>query len=270
MVCMMKIPLLIAILAQAGAVPPAKAPLEANGPWTVHAENSLCLLSRTFGTGPDQIVIGFQPIFNEKTMELLIVSHDERVNQRIGDATVDFDPGAPLPKARYFSVGTKVKGQRYTRITVDSGAFALMQTPGHLDIDAPPLKVRVKIPASMKAIAAFRQCESDLLQSWGIDPAALSPERGPTVIGDPAKLFGPGSYPSTAVRDGSIGRVVAVLQLDASGVPTACRVVVGVAAALNDATCRQGMFVRYRPGRDAAGKPVASVAVLTVDWRQDG
>lgn len=265
----MKSTLLGAVLALF-AVAPAKdapAPLTASAPWTVHAEDNLCALSRKFGTGDAEVEIAFQPIFTSESMEVLIVSRDRSSDQRIGQAKLRFAPsGTPL-KASYFSVPTKTSGQRYTRVTVNREAFDLTQSSAEMSISAPPLSLTIRVPPTAKAVATFRECEADLLRSWKIDPAAVTPERAAKPL-NAGRAFSSDNYPPEAQNKGYVGRVVALVQVDAAGKPTACRIVSGVAASLNDATCKGAMRVQFQPGTDAEGRPAASVTVIPVRWQQ--
>lgn len=258
-----------AVLASAAALPKEepRPPLTASAPWTVHAEESLCALSRKFGTAEAEIEVGFQPIFTTQSMEVLVLSRDKSDEQHIGKAKLRFAPSGEVLNASYFSVATGKKGQRYTRITVASGAFELLQSSTEMSISASPVAATIRIPATTKAIAAFRKCEDDLLRAWGVDPTTVTQERSAKPL-NPARAFSEDNFPPEAVNKGFIGRVVALIQVDAAGQPTTCRVVSGVAAPLNDATCKGAMRVKYQPGTDASGRPAASIAVLPVRWQR--
>jgi protein TonB len=66
-------------------------------------------------------------------------------------------------------------------------------------------------------------------------------------------------YPSSALRNEEQGRVEYEVDVDASGTPTDCRIVVTSGhPSLDEETCRDLMRrVRFKPATDEQGKPVA-------------
>lgn len=214
----MRFLILGAALTSAAALPKQDTPppLTATGLWTVHAEESICALSRKFGAGDAEIEIGFQPIFTADSMEVLVVSRDKSTGQHIGKAKLRFAPGGQVLDASYFSVPTKTKGQRYTRVTVKREAFDLLQSSTEMSISASPVSSTIRIPPTTKAVATFRKCEDDLLRSWNVDPAAVTPERAAKPL-NAGRAFSFDSFPAEALNKGFIGRVVALVQVDATG-----------------------------------------------------
>lgn len=125
----------------------------------------------------------------------------------------------------------------------------------------------------------------------GPDPASGAADRGPgsglAGPGDGAGAGGHGSgtgaggrarwlsgaisprdYPREASRTGVGGSVTVVLDVDADGRVTACRVTGSSGhPALDETTCRliRERF-RYRPATDAAGNPVPGRAAWRQDW----
>lgn len=77
------------------------------------------------------------------------------------------------------------------------------------------------------------------------------------------------SYPPDALRQRLEGTVWVVIDVDPKGHPAGC----GVArssgyAVLDNATCDFALkHLRYKPGTDYYGKPIADVDLFSVDWR---
>lgn len=86
--------------------------------------------------------------------------------------------------------------------------------------------------------------------------------------GNPALAFNADSYPADAVRRAEEGRVVAKLQVDASGTPTSCVVKTSSGTdSLDRATCAVAMRnVRFDPARDVQGVAIGSSFTLPVRW----
>ncbi|MBX9858906.1 MAG: energy transducer TonB [Sphingomonas sp.] len=100
-------------------------------------------------------------------------------------------------------------------------------------------------------------------------PAPAPSGTDPEPIGNIADWFPADSYPPQARALGLEGRVVFALDIDALGRITQCHVIEGSGSDLLDsATCTQAIINgRFRPGRDAAGKPVAKSWRSTMRWK---
>jgi TonB family protein len=75
-------------------------------------------------------------------------------------------------------------------------------------------------------------------------------------------------YPANAAARREQGRVVIVLDVDASGKPVGCTVVrTSSYATLDDATCKFALsHFRYRPAADFFGRPIADDDLWTATW----
>lgn len=257
-----------AIAAAALLIGAADAPsplLEPNGPWLIEAEDNLCLLTRSYGSDANKVTVGLQPLFtDDQTMDLIVLTHDASPGQKAGTAAVRFAPTGRTRQGEYFSVQLG-DGRRFTRITLSGESMDDVRAAQEMSIRAKPASVRVHLVRTDAALTPFSRCQTDLLKFWGVDPAALAPERAPKPR-NLSGLFSPSAYPTEALNSNLSGRVVAVLQVDATGVVTACRVVSSAGPALNAGTCREANRLRFRPGTDPGGKPTPSIYVLPVRW----
>ena len=254
-----------------GATQPSPAPLAPTGPWVVGSEENLCMLTHAFGDGAEKLTIGFQPLFLRQPMELYVLRTDRSGEQHVGQATVTFTPGGTATSGRFFSVPIPKENLRMFRITLPAETLDQLNGATQIAIKAPPLHAAVLLPkTTVKAMAALTSCQTDLLKFWGVDPALVDPDRAPKVRGNLARFFGPDEYPKQALHAGVYGRVVAALQVDATGAVGACRVVASAGAVLNDATCANARRITFDPVRDVAGKPVPSIYMLAVRWTLPG
>lgn len=260
---------LSALLAGLATAPAAVPPLQPIGPWQIEAAENMCLLAHGFGAGDSRITVAFQPMFTTKTMEIIVLTPRDGSDQRGGKATVAFSPTGKRLDGEYFSVDLPDQNRRLARLTVDSAAFDELKGTSELAIKAPPIDLSLHIPSVGKALAAFDDCQKNLLASWGVDPASLDEERAPKPHNIP-HLFGSDDYPIQAIRAGVYGRVVTVLQVSAGGKVTNCRVVASAGKMLNDGTCAVAMRATFDPAHDAQGKPVSSIFVLPVHWMLPG
>lgn len=85
---------------------------------------------------------------------------------------------------------------------------------------------------------------------------------------DLGRWFGADNYPPSAIRAREQGRVIAIVSVDATGHPTACRIDVSTGSpALDDGTCHIALTKgRFEPARDAKGRAIAAETILPVRW----
>ncbi|CAA9526999.1 MAG: hypothetical protein AVDCRST_MAG91-2623 [uncultured Sphingomonadaceae bacterium] len=116
----------------------------------------------------------------------------------------------------------------------------------------------------------LRACQSDLLKSWGYDPAVQ------TTLAEPARpANSPGDwlktddYPSGARMMGQNGIVQFRLDVDAAGKVAGCHVLARTSPdVFADVTCRNvSRRAKLEPALDANGKPVRSFYVQKVRWQ---
>lgn len=85
---------------------------------------------------------------------------------------------------------------------------------------------------------------------------------------DIGEWLGPDNYPPSAIRAGEHGRVVAIVSIDATGHPTACRIDISIGSpALEKGTCDVVLAKgKFEPARDAKGRAIASEMTMPVRW----
>lgn len=85
---------------------------------------------------------------------------------------------------------------------------------------------------------------------------------------DIGEWLGADNYPPSAIRAGEQGRVVAIVSIDATGHPTACRIDISIGSpALEKGTCDVVLAKgKFEPARDAKGRAVASEMTMPVRW----
>jgi TonB family protein len=131
-------------------------------------------------------------------------------------------------------------------------------------------QVRLSIPVAeaRAAVAAHRRCTAEIAREWRLDEAALAALRQRPVTTNRLGYHA-SDYPAAALRTATQGRVILRITVTAEGQAADCAVVATSGNAQIDAiSCqvarRNG---RYRPGLDAAGRPVTIATVFTVTWR---
>ncbi|WP_425230068.1 energy transducer TonB [Sphingomonas sp.] len=252
---------LATFLTGAADTPPSPM-LEPNGPWVVEGSEGLCVLTRSYGPDAAKITVGLQPMFSFPMMELFIITPDRLTGRRAGNATLSLG-GAPL-RGEYISVDMAA-GRRFTRIQLAATAMEQIKAAQTMTVTARPVSITVHLVRTAAGATALDRCERQLLQSWQVDPDAMTPERAPTPL-NPEQRFTPERYPQEALAQGLQGRVIAVVQVGADGIANGCHVVASAGQTLDDATCINARRVRFRPGKDATGHATPSIYLLPVRW----
>lgn len=249
--------------------PPEPAPLAPSGKWVISYEESMCVLSRRYGSGSEQVDLGFRPIPTQAEMQLVLVTPAGRSRNHGGTATLMLDD-VPAGQVSFASVTIDHPPRRVTTAIVAADLIGRMATASALTVKADAALV-LAIPGAAGAARALSACQDDLLRSWGLDPKALHGEVSHArLIGNIADWFGPDQYPDRAARENAQGRTVAGIIVDASGMASGCKIIESSGTAeLDTTTCAIAMRrARFAPARDAGGRAIASWYILPVRWSQ--
>lgn len=120
-----------------------------------------------------------------------------------------------------------------------------------------------------KPMAAMRLCLTNLVKRWGYDPSSQATLAKPAVpLSSPASWFSTNAFPSTAAMGGHNGYVQFRLDVDETGLVTACHVLGRTNPdEFADLSCRiLAQRAKFSPAFNAEGKPVKSFNVNKVIW----
>ena len=130
-------------------------------------------------------------------------------------------------------------------------------------------RYRLETGSMAAPLAAMRACTTDLVKTWGYDPAVEEHlTRRPVPVESPAKWLGTNDFPDKAVIAGHNGIVRFRLDVDPAGTPTGCRVLYRTNPDdFADLSCKLLMKrARFNPALDGAGKPVKSYYINNIRW----
>lgn len=139
-----------------------------------------------------------------------------------------------------------------------------------ITVDLPRKKpFRLDVGSLGKPLAQLRECQENLVKSWGYDPqeqATLSQPARPH--NPPTDWFRSSDYPVEALGRRAQGMVQFRLDVDSAGNVAGCRILNRSNPDLfADITCKSvAKRAKLSPALDAAGKPVRSFEVYHVRW----
>ncbi len=253
------------LLGMALAAKPAPAPLAPTGPWYVRAEESMCLLERRYAVGDRKVSLIFQPLLDLEQMEIFVLAPGQGGRQYDGVFAAGVSGAEQSYSGRYYSVAATKPTMRVTRLSIDRSLLNGLKDGDTLRIQARPVDHSFTIVRPEKVRPVLQECIDGLKKSWGIDPEVAGRAVTP-LEGNPARYFGPESYPREAYHAGIYGRVIALLNIDATGAVSHCRIVSSAGPTLNEGTCTAAKRIRFKPARDKDDKPLPSTYVLPVRW----
>ena len=252
---MQMVPLISAMALLAAAAPPPP-PLAATAQWVINYADSFCLLSRDRTLTEPGVAFRTRPFADEHEILLMLAPTNERPFNQEGKLIVadkETDAG------RWVSMAVSKKGNvKLVETTIKIAEMAGAATSGKIRISvANRLDAAVQLPKFAKAVAALRACEDDLAKRWKIVRTWAVP---PVPVQDPRSTFRAEDYPAAMLNKDRIGSVRALLLIDQTGSPTACRVIeTSGEPAFEQKVCEVLRDrARFTPARDSDGRPVAS------------
>ncbi len=263
----------IALLFMAGmtrqATAPAKPPLAPSTSWTIDYADAQCILSRTFGTGKDSVILGIAMLPGTRSDEVLLIERGMPLNTaRQPRVRVTMLPGGETAQDEADTAPMK-DGGRITRIALKNAEIAPLVRSNRVDIQLEGRTISLNMAGIKAALSAAETCKADLLREWKLDPQIVTRAvQPPEPAAPPQSWVSDSDYPDKPLSKQERGRSIFRLDIDSSGKVTACTVIqTSSSAALDTETCRimQGR-ARFKPARDADGNAVPSIWVDRFWW----
>jgi len=261
--------LLAVMMMQAATAVPA----QPTGKWTVSYEDSMCVLSRTYGP----VQIGFKPVTFGEVADVLIIIDTKGPGYRLGRGRLVLRPGEAAIEGRVRSWKVPDADKRVIALEVPRSSLPQIAAATELAISADEQRITIAQINGPKAFAALDACESDLTAVFqpNIEASTDAPEPEPIVAdpafssGQPARWLTQDDYPAEAVRLRLEGTTVARWIIGTDGRVKKCLVTErSDHPGLDAVVCKMlGERGRYSPARDANGRPIESRAGRRVVWK---
>ena len=257
--------------------------LPRDGKWVMDYDTDACRLVAAHGTGNDAVVFilhRFQPTGG---FYLDLIGKRFDLDQPAAKVTLDFGP-EENPRTFMPMLGTSndrpailgLHDDLLDRSTENDGETLAAVTPEqetavtYLVVRQGAHKpIRLELGSMGAPMRAMRTCTTDLVRSWGFDPAVQDTlSRTPKSIGSPGNWLHSSDYPTNMLMVGGQGLVQFRLDVDEQGAVTGCHIQGHTKPeGFTDLTCRLiAKRAKFQPALDSAGRPVKSFYVNRVRW----
>lgn len=262
--------MLLALLL-AATVPPAAttepAALAPTGKWLVEYADTMCILSRGYGTGADKVTLALRPLPMGTETQVALFTEGRGAPVPEGKAEITLMPAGQPTTGTYQRFTLPKQAVRIATMYFDGAALDGLDKTTTIALRLGKEAHFLAVPGIAGAMKALTACQTDLLKGWGIEMGERANLSRPA-RGDPARFFGPSAYPEDAVRARQQGRAISVVTIATTGKVETCTIVAtSKSPSLDAATCAtlrgQGHF---SPALDLAGHPVESHLIVPVRW----
>lgn len=255
------------LVSQTATVPTAPAPMSPTQKWVLNYAESMCVLSREYGTEAKPLTFGLRPSPMGDYVRIAILQAEDS-NAANGKANIAFD-GNPAIEAPYMGGPISTPGMYILFVDTKWSQLNGFNTAKVMSIDAGRRHIVLNLSGVPAALKALKVCEKDLLVNWGLDPKLVDRlETMPSLRGGPATIFSVDDYPAAAIRAQSQGTAGVRFWVSKEGKASDCRVVESSGTkVLDETTCniivRRG---KYDPARTTSGEAIDSPAFTRVRW----
>lgn len=240
--------------------PPVAESLQPSGRWNIEYADSMCLLSREYGTDAQKRTLGFRSIPLSLSTDIVLITTNAagQPSDALGKGMLTIAPSGLTIAVDYkIQRPTSSPDSRVMIMTILSADFEDVTKSDAITIatrNIPSMKLALK--GNIKAVAALKSCNDDLLREWKIDPAE-SDLVAEAPHANPGSWISNDDYPAAA--QGAQGKVTAVFKIGVDGLISDCRVLISSGTAILDTVACKLIVERghYTPATGKDGKPMA-------------
>ncbi len=237
--------------------------------WSVDYADDQCILSRDFGSSRDRLTLVILTMPGKDFADIAVIQPDRAGGSASNARFAIRVPGMSSINLRQ-AVGIPAKeGGRHTRAFITHDQLQSLRDVPVIELAIDGQRHALSLSATAAAFEARTNCEADLARTWGLDPRLVTQVKTrPSPIGSPADWLTFQDYPAGALRRNEQGTVTFRLDLDASGKVQGCGIIKSSGSKeLDDTACKIiAGRARFKPARDAAGSPVPSIFINSLNF----
>lgn len=269
-------------LAQAGAAsaqfgpsqPPPPAPrtmpgdaMQPSSKWLANFADNSCEMVRDFGAGKQQMELLVRPLTGSTTVQFEIHYHGAAPHQLGGSARLAMYPGTASAVGSYYDAALPPTEpfERMMRFTMQRSQIADLGGAQVITFVYATRPISLAPGALGNVAKVLKECEDDLIKTWGYDPQVMnSLKTGPVPVA-PEKWYRAKDLPTkNDAKDVMIPSVRFTVGTD--GAVSNCAVVTTSGSKMFDDKACEVMTTKahYKPAMGANGQPVAALMVSPV------
>lgn len=242
---------------------------EPTGKWLVEYGLDQCLLSRAYGTDAKPLTVTFERLPMMQKVGLFVLKNSKKQEMEGGPIDVGSEEGHRA-SSRFTAYTIPTRDMRIIHTELSEDVLSGIGRTQRVDIRASgELDERFAVPGVVAALRALDDCTLDLGRAWGF---TIEQQKAMRRAAEPiAKLgshFSSDDYPSSALKNGEMGRAKVRISVDVKGSPTACTLTrPSGSKTLDEVTCRKLMkYAKFRPAIGHDGRPMPSIYLTSVSW----
>lgn len=241
----------------------------ASGKWNLDLKPANCTIGRVFGSGAQQVSLGFKVEPPSLYSTLLIAAPASTLDNRSTSIVISSPDIQPFKAVLSYRGLTRAGAQLFW-VLVERRLLPVLLRAQEVTLEGAGAKLTLPIGGSAGVVKAVDDCENGLLAEWKIDRAEANV---PINLSVDARQRGwltltPDDYPAEAVRAAQQGSVGMVWKAESSGRVTECRVVESSGVASLDKKSCEIMLQRARvePFVGPDGKQAVAWKRTTINW----
>lgn len=242
------------------------------GTWQWNRDTPICALRQQVYNGSAAIEVKRTPA-NDQTELLVTLPRGSKIGHgRFGDGKIVLQPSDTAVAG---PIGLGAWSARDSR----SQLAVTIYDPAFLQNLAKATKLQISeskvgsfdlpVTSAADAVDALRVCEDNKMRAWGLDPRAWRAlQARPLPLGDPRNRFKADDYPQAALAQHLEDDAISRLDVSPDGVVTDCAQLNAASyRGFEQAACRVLKRARFRPARDANGRPVSAPIIYDIVFR---
>jgi len=251
--------------------------------WVLDFGDNKCRLARWFGTEGNKHLLMFEQAAPQSSFGLTMAGPELRRFHGRDSFRIGMQGNAPMAERERFESGD-VDGIGKAVIIATHSLGSSRSDEGLLNaginVDQAASVDRIVIERSGRVVSfetgnmgdafkALNVCTSDLLESWGLDPAQHQSYVPPRWLNQESVVRGiVASYPRQALLSGEQGIFRMRVIVEADGTVGECLVENATETErLESPACRQMGRAQFAPARDATGRPMRSFYATPITYR---
>lgn len=235
--------------------------------WLANFADNSCEMVRDFGADTKLTELLLRPLTGTDQIQIEYRYNGNAPRQAGGSARLAMYPGTATAVGSYFDVPLPA-GQpfaRTTMLTMPRKELSELSQAQVIAIVYPQKMIALQPGALNSVVTVLKECEDDLIKSWGHDPKVMGSLKNPPIPLSPEKWYTAKDLP-TKQEAKEVRPTNVRFTVGADGGVTDCAIVSTSGSQMYDdkACALITSKAKYKPALNASGQPVPALIVMPV------